>query len=150
MSFVDPLGLKATVMIWQPVGMGSSSFGHVSVDVNGTTYSFGPGGMTVMPTKDYLEKNAFRDGTGVFLGITPQQEAALQACLAKDHGSYSATSNNCGSPVQSCLKDLGIDTNGQTLPASLGNKLLDLGITNGVTSYPASKPAKGWSAPWAR
>jgi hypothetical protein len=130
--------------------MGSSSFGHVSVDINGTTHSFGPAGMTVIPTKDYLGKNAFRDGMAVFLNITPQQEATLQACLSKDQGSYSATSNNCGSPVQSCLKSLGIDTKIQTLPASLGNKLLDMGITNGATSYPASKPATGWSAPWAR
>lgn len=130
--------------------MGSSSFGHVSVEINGTIYSFGPGGMTVIPAKDYLEKNAFRDGMGLSLGISPQQEAALQACLSKDQGSYSAISNNCGSPVQSCLKELGIDTKNKTLPASLGNKLLDLGITNGVTSHPASKPAKGWSAPWAR
>ena len=80
----------------------------------------------------------------------PQQEAAVQACMSKSQGSYSATGNNCGSPIQNCLKQAGIDTGNQTLPVSLGNRLLDMGIVNGVKEYPASRPAGGWSAPWAR
>jgi hypothetical protein len=130
--------------------MGESSFGHVSTDINGTTYSFGPGGMTVMPTSTYVDKNGFRDGTGVSLNLTPKQEAALQVCMSQPQGSYNPASNNCGSPVQNCLQSVGIDTGNKILPVSLGNKLLDLGITNGQISYPASRPATGWSAPWAR
>ncbi len=42
--FVDPYGLETEVTIWQPVGWGQSSFGHVSTNINGTTYSFGPDG----------------------------------------------------------------------------------------------------------
>lgn len=150
LSFIDPLGLEAGVTIWQPVGWGSSSFGHVSTDINGTTYSYGPNGMTTLPTKDYREKNNFRDGAEVKLKLTPQQEAALKRCLSKPQGDYSSTGNNCGSPPQRCLKELGIDTGNQTLPVSLGNRLLDMPVSNGANHYPASKPAKGVNAPWAR
>ena len=150
LRYIDPLGLEATVYVWQPVGWGGSSFGHVSTDINGTTYSYGPSGMTILPTSDYLSKNSFRDGTGVTLNIDSQQEKSLQVCLSKPQGNYSALTNNCGTPVQSCLKDQGIDTRNQTLPVSLGNKLLDMGIVNGVQNSPATTPANGSSAPWAR
>ncbi|WP_198159255.1 RHS repeat-associated core domain-containing protein, partial [Methylomonas lenta] len=150
LRYIDPLGLESTVYVWQPVGWGGSSFGHVSADINGTTYSYGPSGMTILPTSDYLSKNSFRDGTGVTLNINSQQEKSLQACLSKPQGDYSALTNNCGTPVQSCLKDQGIDTGNQTLPVSLGNKLLDMGIVNGVHNSPATTPANGSSAPWAR
>ncbi|WP_247263456.1 MULTISPECIES: RHS repeat-associated core domain-containing protein [Pseudomonas] len=150
LSFADPFGLQTSVTIWQPVGMGESSFGHVSVDINGQTYSFGPGGMTILPTTEYVDKNGFREGTAVSLSLTPKQETALESCLSSPQGNYRALTNNCGSPVQNCLKAQGIDTSNQLLPVSLGNKLIDKGITNGVISYPATRPSKGWSAPWAR
>lgn len=150
LRYIDPLGLESTVYVWQPVGWGGSSFGHVSADINGTTYSYGPSGMTILPTSDYLSKNSFRDGTGVTLNINSQQEKSLQACLSKPQDDYSALTNNCGTLVQSCLKDQGIDTGNQTLPVSLGNKLLDMGIVNGVRNSPATTPANGSSAPWAR
>ena len=136
-SFADPLGLATGVTIWQPVGWGESSFGHVSTDINGTTYSFGPGGMSVLPTADYAAKNDFRNGMELFLNITPLQEAILQACLSKSQGGYSAVGNSCGTPVQNCFKAIGIVTGNQTLPVSLGNRLLDMGIVNGT---PAQLP----------
>lgn len=150
LRYIDPLGLETTVYVWQPVGWGGSSFGHVSTDINGTTYSYGPSGMAILPTPDYLSKNSFRDGTGVKLNINPQQEKSIQACLSKPQGNYNALTNNCGTPIQSCLKDQGVDTGNQTLPVSLGNQLLDMGIVNGVQNYPATTPANGSSAPWAR
>jgi len=147
---VDPLGLRTEVTIWHPVGWGESSFGHVSTDVNGTTFSYGPHGMSANSYSEYNAKNSFRDGMGVLIDLTPEQEAKLKACLGKDQGSYSATSNNCGSPVQNCLKDLGINTDDQILPVNLGNKLIDLGVTNGTADHPATNPASGVNAPWAR
>jgi RHS repeat-associated protein len=149
-SLTDPDGLATSVTIWQPVGWGESSFGHVSVDIDGITFSFGPGGMSIMLTSDYLSRNAFRDGVAAMLNLTLQQEAALMLCLAKPQGKYSATKNNCGSPVQRCLQNLGINTGNQMLPVSLGNMLLDLGIVSGFQMFPASRPSDGGSAPWAR
>lgn len=150
LRWADPLGLQTGVTVWQPVGWGESSFGHVSTDINGTTYSYGPGGMTVIPTSDYAAKNGFRSGMEVMLKLNPNQEAALKSCLSKSQGDYNAVNNNCGSPVQRCLKDAGIDTGNKMLPVSLGNQLIDMGLVNGATDYPASRPASGGSAPWAR
>lgn len=130
--------------------MGESSLGHVSTDVNGTVRSWGPGGMYAGPAADYYGKNSFRDGLGLLIPLTPDQEKKLERCLSKDHGNYSPVGNNCGSPVQDCLKELGIDTGDQTLPVNLGDKLLDLGVTNGIVPHPQTSPASGISAPWAK
>ena len=53
-----------------------------------------------MPTKDYRDKNSFRDGTEVKLKLTPEQEEKLKNCLSKPQGNYRATDNNLGTPVQ--------------------------------------------------
>lgn len=109
-----------------------------------------PRQVSKLPTADYNAKNDFRSGMELILKLTPRQEAALQACLSKPQGKYNAATNNCGDPVQECLKGLGINTGGQLFPANLGNKLIDLGITSGVREYRQSRPATGSSAPWAR
>ncbi len=49
-KYFDPDGRETKLTVWQPVGWGASSFGHISVDINGTTYSFGPNGMNILPT----------------------------------------------------------------------------------------------------
>ena len=75
---MDPLGLLTEVTIWQPVGWGKSSFGHVSVNINGTTYSYSPSGMNILSTGQYLGLNNFGSGVGMVLNLTPEQEATLQ------------------------------------------------------------------------
>src|SRR5690349_13974138 len=40
----DPLGLFTEITVWNAVGIGESSFGHVSANINGANYSLGPGG----------------------------------------------------------------------------------------------------------
>jgi RHS repeat-associated protein len=149
-NFIDPNGLETTVTVWQPVGWGSSSFGHVSTNINGTTYSFGPNGMSVLPTSDYLARNDFRSGVGADLNLTPQQEARLQACMSSSRSSYNTATNNCGTPIQDCLKELGHDLGWNVLPVSVGNSLLDSGLVTGFQFYSPTTPATGTSAPWAK
>ncbi|WP_167509588.1 RHS repeat-associated core domain-containing protein [Actinobacillus vicugnae] len=56
----DPLGLYTEIIIWEPVGWRASSFGHVSSNVNGTNYSWGPKGWdTVESAKTYANKQNF-------------------------------------------------------------------------------------------
>lgn len=149
--YVDPLGLYSEVVVWQPAGWGSSSFGHVSTNVNGTTYSFGPGGMWVGPTGQYMGMNNFRSGVGTVVNLNPQQEQQFEACLKKPQGNYGAVANNCGAPPQYCLQNLGVNLGGYTpLPVNFGNNLMNSGSAQGFNFYPASSPANGSSAPWAR
>ncbi|EGK70167.1 hypothetical protein METUNv1_03554 [Methyloversatilis universalis FAM5] len=151
LSFVDPLGLESEVVIWQPAGWGSSSFGHVSVNINGTTYSFGPDGMWTGQTSQYMGMNSFRSGVGTMLKLTPQQEKKFEACLKNPQGNYNAVANNCGAPAQYCLQSIRINLGGFTpLPVNFGNNLINSGIGQSYNFYPASRPSTGSSAPWAR
>lgn len=59
--------------------------------MNGTTYSFGPGGATEQPTSEWTERQTgFRSGQGIGLGLTAEEEQKLIDCLSKWRGrSYS-------------------------------------------------------------
>jgi hypothetical protein len=81
---IDPNGLYTEVTVWGGVGYGSSAFGHVSTNINGTSFSWAPGGwntqnVTAVGYND--RQTSFRSGTGVKLNLTPEQESKLQNCL---------------------------------------------------------------------
>lgn len=55
-----------------------SSFGHVSVRVDETSYSFGPGGMAIEGAASFNAKvTRFRSGSGLLLDLSPNEEADL-------------------------------------------------------------------------
>jgi RHS repeat-associated protein len=149
-SRFDPYGLDAKITVWQPVGWGSSSFGHVSTSIDGTTWSWGPNGMTITPTNDYRARNGFRSGVTSNVPLTPKQTTKLADYLNDSQGWYGALGNNCAAPIQRGLLKLGIDTGDVVLPVSLGNKLLDLGVVNKIVLQSPVNPSSGRSAPWAR
>ena len=101
---VDPLGLYTEVVYWHGVGMGESQFGHISTNINGKNYSWGPPGQwdTVYPsTASFNQRQqTFRDGNGVVLDLSPAQEKALADCMSGAGGKYNFATNNCGTSVQ--------------------------------------------------
>jgi RHS repeat-associated protein len=144
LSFIDPLGLDAEVTIWEPVGYGRSSFGHVSTSINGATYSYGPSGMTIMPTSEYRAMNSFRGGVTSIISLTPEQTSKLEAHMKKGSASYGALGNNCAAPIQRGLLQQGIDTGDVVLPVSLGNALLNAGVVSGfIFHYPVTQSEGG-------
>lgn len=155
LSFFDPLGLEANAIIFEGVGWGGSSFGHVATDINGTTYTYGPGGMTELPTSEYLSRNEFRNAVKLNLGLTPEQEKQLENRLKwqKGKGSYGAIGHNCGDPLESGLEDLGYDLGNSVTPQGLRDALTNKGLINKETLLPRppSLPSPQWyeSAPWA-
>ncbi|WP_244668875.1 RHS repeat domain-containing protein [Xanthomonas phaseoli] len=111
---IDPLGL-ADIYIWMPLpytggipsyGKLHSTFGHVSVDAYGQGFSYGPAGNTIDPWYS-SNQHEIRDAVVHHLDMSPSQEKALATCLSKDQGKYGLT-NNCGSPLQNCLRDMGM------------------------------------------
>ena len=140
----DPFGLKAQVVIWAPVGIGTSSFGHVSTNINGTTYSFGPNGMTNEPTPVFDQRNSFRSSLGLDLNLTVEQEKALDECLKRDQPEYNFLTNNCGAPVQRCLNWMGYDIGQVLTPAQLYESMTGVGLVGGTIFYPgaATKPVQ--------
>jgi uncharacterized protein RhaS with RHS repeats len=148
-NFIDPKGLYTEIIGWNGVGAGSSSFGHVSVNINGTSYSFAPGGMDVRSASDYLGLNGFRSGTGIILNLTGAQEAAFASYLRNYSSGYSATSNNCGSPVQSGLQQLGALSGGSSmLPNNVMSAIGASPNAIGQTSYPANPAIAAPASPW--
>ncbi len=131
---VDPLGLYTEVIVWQPVGHGKSALGHVSVNLNGTSYSFSPNGMDIRPADDYAKMNNFREGVGSVLNLSPQQEAILQNRL-NSPGEYGRITNNCVNPVQKGLKEFGVNIGTNLFPVSLGNNLIDSGNIKSFKFY---------------
>jgi RHS repeat-associated protein len=148
-SLVDPNGLDVQVTIWQPVGWGGSSFGHVSQSVNGMTFSFGTKGTSVMWTGDYMARNSFRSGVTMNIKLTPAQDKALIKSLTNQDPSYNLLINNCTTPIQNGLKALGLKLDGATLPVGLGNNLMSSGLVDGYSFQNATTAATGSSAPWA-
>jgi hypothetical protein len=149
-SFIDPSGLLTEVVVWQPVGWGQSSFGHVSVNINGKTYSFSPSGMKVFDTSDYLSRNKFREGVGSELNLSPCEEQKLENFLKNYEESYSFPATTCAIPVQQALKKLGYDLGSNLHPVSLGYALMDSGLVKRYNFYDATVPKEGTSAPWAK
>jgi RHS repeat-associated protein len=138
-NFVDPWGLYTEIIIWQPVGHGISSFGHISSNVNGTNYSWGPNGWdTKYPNaSDYADRQGtFREGVGVVLNLTPDQEQRLEECYARKRGEYSTKDNNCAAPHQECLSEvLGTTLTDTLFPVDFGNALLDSSCYKGSIFY---------------
>jgi RHS repeat-associated protein len=121
--YVDPSGLETEVILWNPAGYGESSFGHVSVEINGTSYSWGPapggnplnkcckaGAMNVQPAQKFVNTNTkFRSGLGYVLNLTAPQETAFANFLNNYKGNYNLAANNCGNPVLAGLRALGFN-----------------------------------------
>ncbi len=154
LSRVDPLGLMTEIIFWGALswsggivpgnlGQLESSFGHVSGNINGENFSFGPRGWdrTYPRADDYIQRQQqVRNGIGVRIPLTPQQEAELRKCLLSSDPQYSATSNNCGTPWQECLRQFGIDVGDSMLPRDF---LRDLGrspFTLPGNYYPGPRP----------
>lgn len=81
MTYIDPSGFYTEIIGWTGVGVGNSSFGHVSVLINGRSFSFGPGGLDIRAASDYLGRNKFRSGKGIILDLSPSEEASLAEYL---------------------------------------------------------------------
>jgi hypothetical protein len=146
----DPFGLRTEVIVWQPVGWGTSSFGHVSVIINDTSYSFAPGGMDIRPAREYLARNAFREGIGSELDLSPCEEQEFEEYLKIYRKSFFWPSRACVTPVQQGLEAVGHGIGTSMFPVSLGHALIDYGLVKRFEFYQATEPKGGSSAPWAR
>lgn len=140
LSYTDPLGLNTEVVYWHGVGVGESQCGHISTNINGQNFSWGPPGQwdTKYPrASDFnARQQTFRDGNGVILNLTPAQEKALAACMSGTGGKYSVTSNNCGTSVQDCLKKVGVQFDQALRPSSIFDNLSGSPSAVGSTFYP--------------
>ncbi len=143
-NWVDPWGLYTEIIQWASDGSHMGRWGHISGNINGENYSFGPKGWdTQRPSaQDYADRQVNgigRSGEGVILNLSPSQEAQLQQCLSES-SDYNP-SNNCGKPWLKCLNQLGImhradiDGNLHTLPMDVMRLIRNSSVVTGSTSY---------------
>ena len=154
------------MIFWSPVGRGKSSFGHISAVVNGKNYSWNSTNEWDT-TPSYIQDQApFRPGIGVDLRMTAQQENLFEQCLNEHSGDYDALTNNCGTPIQKCLREVGIEDffeNGNTTLAINGNHVLPNDFLNGLLSSKSFESTNNYEqtsptslkdvltrAPWAK
>jgi transposase InsO family protein len=135
---LTPTGLFTEIFIWDGVGHWSSSLGHVSTNINGRNYSFGPDGWdkTYASSAAYVSRQlSFRGGTGYMVDLTPEQEASLAECLENSTAEYSAPKNNCGTSVQACLNRVGVGLLSRRVPKAIGAQLSINPAVYGTTRY---------------
>ena len=148
---MDPRGLESGVIVWDPVGSGKSSVGHVSAYVNGTAYSFGPDGMSIKPQSKFLSRNGFRNGFGFGFNLSASEERKLSQCLSRFQGDYSWINNSCTDPLERCLNEIGHSVGDSYMPQSLLRSIFEnKKLWSHAEFYPASRPGRGWNAPWAK
>ena len=70
-------------------GKAHSTFGHVSVEVNGESFSFGPNGMDTSATYTARQRE-LRDAIAHRLNLSPEQEGKVQSCLSRSRGGEGA------------------------------------------------------------
>ncbi len=146
---IDPLGFYTEIIGWNGVGSGSSSVGHISVNINGTSYSFGPAGLDTHSASSYLELNGFRSGTGIILNLTSAQESAFANYLKNNSSGYNAISNNCRSSVQGGLQSVGALSGGSSiLPNNVMSAIGASPNAIGQTYYPATPAIAAPASPW--
>ncbi|SEB18877.1 RHS repeat-associated core domain-containing protein, partial [Marinobacterium iners] len=112
-NWLDPWGLYTEIVQWGRSPGFTGRWGHISGNVNGKNWSYGPHGWdTKYPTfSDYANRQADPDidrgGRGIVLDLTPEEEAQLQQCI-QGYDDYNGITNNCGSPWVGCLEKLGV------------------------------------------
>ena len=151
-NYVDSFGFYTEIIVWQPVTWGSSSFGHISANVNGINYSWAPGGWDSNPSASSYAQNQekFRSGVGTILRLTPDQEKKLIECYAKKRKDYNTFTNNCGDPHKECLKEAtGMTFSDSNFPVNIGNDLLNSIYLDRLKFYQGPSRDYWRDAPWA-
>ncbi len=148
LSFVDPLGLYTEIIVWGQAPGLTSSWGHMSGNINGRNYSFGPDGWdkTYKNAEDYIGRQGSsdidREGRGIILKLTPTQEGELAQCVSS-FSNYHAGANNCANPWLQCLQKGGFVSPGNrpdVIPSDVWKIIESSPNATGQTRYPGRRP----------
>ncbi|MGL4667638.1 MAG: hypothetical protein ACRCWR_06885, partial [Saezia sp.] len=99
--------LDVGIIFWEPVGIGASSFGHVSTRIDDKSYSTTPSGKLISSFEEYRDKNKFRNGVEIIIKLTSGQKKLFEECMQKVND-YDFLANNCATDAQVCLQKVGV------------------------------------------
>ncbi len=133
----DPSGLETEVIFWDSYSTlnpwsWKSAFGHLSININGTSYSWNTNDvMDIRPADEYFKRNGFRDGEGIVLNITEEEEADLEESLFKytfNNIDWSPVDNNCTAPITSWINKNFDKKIKSYLPSNVKKEIVDNGL----------------------
>jgi len=122
---------RVEVFAWKPVGLGASSFGHMSASVGDRVFSWGPNGMTEEPRRTYLRRNNFRAALGRELDLPMTEAQGFEASL-RDYPlrhEYDTFLANCADPVEGGLEELGYPMGVRLSPRDVMEGLVGAGLS---------------------
>jgi hypothetical protein len=147
---------RAELLVFEPVGKGASSFGHVAISFGDLVFSWSPEGLHLARKADYLAANGFRDGKGYPLRLTETEAKELEAHILRfaNTASYNPIFANCVDPIELGLEQLGYDVGLTVLPAQLQDALFASGLASedrssqylADSNRKAPDPAMPWSS----
>lgn len=148
--YIDPLGLDIEIIFWSPMANPGSIFGHVSSrGVDGSNYSFGPGGWDgrFPTTNEYINRQIDvndRSGIGLVVELNEEQDAQYDQCMSdakstQTKDNYNLLTNNCTSAAQICLQSVGIQFPSSILPSSFQQELYNSGAVGDINWYRSPK-----------
>lgn len=154
---------RVEVFGWAPVGMGESSFGHMSASIGDRMYSWGPGGMTTEPRKAYLRRNGFRSALSREVALPADEIAAFERSLQTYplRHEYDTFLANCADPTEEAFEELGYPMGIRLSPRDVMEGLVGAGLSRpndyrlrhrqpDADSRDADQSAAGkFSAPWS-
>ncbi|WP_368413228.1 hypothetical protein [Dongia sp.] len=146
---------RAELLVFQPVGDGRSSLGHVAIEINGLLYSWTPSGLHLTTKEEYLGENIFRDATGYPLRLTDDETDRLESYVLKyaNTAKYNPITANCTDMVEQGLESLGYSVGLTALPAQLQKALIanQLASEDRSIYYPTDPSRKSPPAtmPWS-
>ena len=147
----DPSGLDTEFIYWLPTVSFTGTFGHISIRIDDTSYSWELVEMSIKNFEEYRKENVgYRLGFAVVLNISKEKENILRANLEKlpqhvwsTQGGYRLFKNNCG---QVALREVSKATGYQfkkdiTLPKAVIREVFDSPLNRGEKWYTKQSPS---------
>ena len=141
----DLNGLESEIIFWSPLASPGSMFGHVSANIDGENFSFGPNGWDQQrpQASDYAsrQEELGRTGVGHKLDLTGDQESQFKKCMTsikrrQTSDDYNAILNNCTTGAQLCLLQAGVELPEMSIfPASFQQQLGGSEVVGGINWY---------------
>ena len=154
----DPSGLDTEFIYWLPTVSLTGTFGHISIRIDDTSYSWELNEMNITNFEEYREENVgYRLGFAVVLNISKEKENILRANLEKlpqknisrIQGGYGLFTNNCGQvALREVSKATGYQFKDTTLPKAVMREVFDSPLNRGEkwytkqSSYPVAPTKK--------
>jgi len=137
-NLYDHNGALVEIIIEEGESVGKGMFGHVTIGIGNTVYSYMPWGMEQIQFSEYIDKISRKDAIGFVLDISPCDEKELLQFIIEnflERGNLWAREGFCAGPIRKFLNDKGYDLGNSPFPAAFGQELIESGLVEEYRFY---------------